>query len=201
MKREIRIPKQKRSIEKKNKIIEAAYKLFNEKGYHNTNTAEIAKEAGFSTGCLYDYFIDKEDLFIDALKMHNNQITQLVRQKLNTLPSDMSLYDIIHNFLLILMDTHNHSAGFHKEVMALSYTNNEINNFIKSYENQSILTNFINYLKNKNINLDNEKEKMLLFLNTADNLCHQLIFENNNYINKDIYISECLHMLEHLLTK
>jgi AcrR family transcriptional regulator len=33
MKREIRIPKQKRSIEKKNQIIKAAYRLFNEKGY------------------------------------------------------------------------------------------------------------------------------------------------------------------------
>ena len=36
---EIRIPKQKRSIEKKDAIIVASYELFCEKGYYKTNTA------------------------------------------------------------------------------------------------------------------------------------------------------------------
>ena len=49
----IREPQQKRSIDKKNRIIEAGYKLFAEKGYFDTNTAEIAKEAGVSTGIIY----------------------------------------------------------------------------------------------------------------------------------------------------
>ena len=40
---EIRIPTQKRSIEKRNKIIEKGFELICEKGYYNTNTAEIAK--------------------------------------------------------------------------------------------------------------------------------------------------------------
>ena len=43
---EVRIPKQKRSIEKKDAIIKASYTLFCEKGYYKTNTAEIAKMAG-----------------------------------------------------------------------------------------------------------------------------------------------------------
>lgn len=40
---EIREPIQKRSIEKKEKIIQAGFELICEKGYYNTNTAEIAK--------------------------------------------------------------------------------------------------------------------------------------------------------------
>ena len=40
---EIRKPIQKRSIEKKEKIIESGFELICEKGYYNTNTAEIAK--------------------------------------------------------------------------------------------------------------------------------------------------------------
>ena len=38
---EIREPVQKRSIEKKEKIIKAGFDLICEKGYYNTNTAEI----------------------------------------------------------------------------------------------------------------------------------------------------------------
>ena len=53
MKNEVRQPRQERSIEKKNKIIEAGYQLFSEVGYYGTNTAEIAKRAGVSTGIVY----------------------------------------------------------------------------------------------------------------------------------------------------
>ena len=42
MGKEVREPRQERSIEKKNKIIRAGYELFSEVGYYNTNTAEIA---------------------------------------------------------------------------------------------------------------------------------------------------------------
>ena len=65
---EIRKPIQKRSIEKKGKIIESGFELICEKGYYNTNTAEIAKNAGVSTGIVYQYFKDKHDIFIEALK-------------------------------------------------------------------------------------------------------------------------------------
>ncbi len=197
MNREIRIPKQKRSIEKKEKIVQTAYKIFNEKGYHNTNTAEIAKEAGFSTGCLYDYFIDKSHLFFEALKMHNNDITTLITNKFKELPDNMNLYDTIFNFIHIFMEAHNHSIGFHKEVMALSYSNSEINDFLKSYNNSNTIKNLILYFSKRNINLSIEKAH--LFLNTVDSVCHDLLYNYDDSIEIDTYISECAHMLEFML--
>lgn len=70
MTNEIRIPKQKRSIEKKNAIIKASYDLFCKKGYHKTNTAKIAKAAGVSTGIVYNYFQDKSDILIEVIKSY-----------------------------------------------------------------------------------------------------------------------------------
>ena len=52
-KNSIREPKQQRAKEKKAAIVQAGYALFCEKGYHQTNTAEIAKRAGVSTGIIY----------------------------------------------------------------------------------------------------------------------------------------------------
>lgn len=37
-----RIPMQKRSVEKRNRIIEKGFELMCEKGFYNTNTVEIA---------------------------------------------------------------------------------------------------------------------------------------------------------------
>ena len=51
-----RIPVQKRSIEKRKRILEAGFQLFCEKGYYKTNTIEIARHAKVSTGTVYSYF-------------------------------------------------------------------------------------------------------------------------------------------------
>ena len=48
--------------DKKKRILEAALKLFTEKGIDNTSTALIAKEADVAAGTIYLYFENKVDL-------------------------------------------------------------------------------------------------------------------------------------------
>ena len=48
--------------EARNKIINAAIKLFSLKGYHGTSISDIAKEAEISKGLAYNYFESKQDL-------------------------------------------------------------------------------------------------------------------------------------------
>lgn len=47
---------------RRQQMIQGAIKLFKEKGFHRTTTREIAKEAGFSIGTLYEYIGTKEDI-------------------------------------------------------------------------------------------------------------------------------------------
>ena len=60
-------------IEKRREqMIQGAVKLFKEKGFHRTTTREIAKEAGFSIGTLYEYIRTKEDvLFLVCDSIYN----------------------------------------------------------------------------------------------------------------------------------
>ena len=69
-----RIPMQKRSVEKRNRIIEKGFELMCEKGFYNTNTVEIAEYACVSTGIIYQYFNDKKDIFIEGVKNYSNSI-------------------------------------------------------------------------------------------------------------------------------
>lgn len=71
---EIREPIQKRSIEKKEKIIKAGFDLICENGYYNIDTSKIAKSAGVSTGIVYQYFKDKHDIFIAGLEKYADNI-------------------------------------------------------------------------------------------------------------------------------
>lgn len=64
----VRMPKQKRAILKRNRIIESGFKLICENGYYNTNTALIARDAGVSTGIVYQYFNDKKEILLRGLR-------------------------------------------------------------------------------------------------------------------------------------
>ena len=54
----------KRVGNKRERIIAAAAKLFGDKGYHDTTTAEIAESAGVAAGTIYIYFSSKEELLV-----------------------------------------------------------------------------------------------------------------------------------------
>ncbi|AKB85254.1 TetR/AcrR family transcriptional regulator [Methanococcoides methylutens] len=48
--------------DKRTAIMDAALKLFTERGFHGTTTAQISKDAGVATGTLFNYFPTKEEL-------------------------------------------------------------------------------------------------------------------------------------------
>ena len=68
------VPKQKRSIETRLKILSVGGDLILQKGYHNITADDIAKAAGLSTGIVYHYFRDKKDILIQALQMAADQL-------------------------------------------------------------------------------------------------------------------------------
>ena len=47
---------------RKDNVIDAALRVFAEKGYSDTTMTDIARKAGVSTPVLYEYFKTKEDL-------------------------------------------------------------------------------------------------------------------------------------------
>ena len=69
--------------EKKEKLIAAAIKLFAEKGFDNTSTQNISKEAGVATGTLFKYFKNKEQLIIDAYIQCKLAMVGALKQELN----------------------------------------------------------------------------------------------------------------------
>jgi len=49
-------------------LMESANRLFDVKGFSATSIADIADEAGYTTGALYSNFANKEDLFLAVLE-------------------------------------------------------------------------------------------------------------------------------------
>jgi AcrR family transcriptional regulator len=57
----------KKKTEKQQKIVETAIKLFAEKGYANTSTAEIARASGVSEGTIFKHYGTKDNLLLSVI--------------------------------------------------------------------------------------------------------------------------------------
>lgn len=133
----IRIPRQKRSKERKLKIMEAAKGLFAEKGINKTSSNEIARHAGVSIGTFYSYFENKKTLFLEILKGH----LEVFVTDIYSLQTDdtISLKDNIRGHIekaFMVFDLH---PSFHREALVLKFTDAEVKRLFDEVEKEQLL--------------------------------------------------------------
>ncbi|AZS18348.1 TetR/AcrR family transcriptional regulator [Paenibacillus lutimineralis] len=123
----IRIPRQERSIKTKETILQAAMELFSEKGYHGTNTKEIAAAAGVSTGSFYSYYKDKRAVFLDSLIIYNNTLVERIDTYLDGVDfQSMDKIDFIREVIDSLIFSHKVFTEFHKELAVMYNSDPEV---------------------------------------------------------------------------
>jgi len=123
----IRIPRQERGIKTKEAILQAAMKLFSEKGYHGTNTKEIAAAAGVSTGSFYSYYKDKRAVFLDSLSIYFNTLLERIEAYLAGINfSTMNKHEMIREVIDSLIYSHQVFTGFHKELQVMYHSDPEV---------------------------------------------------------------------------
>jgi AcrR family transcriptional regulator len=192
------MPRQQRSIEKKNKIILAGFELFSEKGYYNTNTAEIAKKAGVSTGIVYNYFKDKKDIFMEALDLYADQITSQAFYKLEKIDHFDNFDEIIHAIIDIFIQSHTVRKESHEEMLAMSHSDQEVREYFCNLEEKTT-RHLTRLVENLGIQTENLHEKMHIMFNMVENLCHEIVYHKHDYINYDVMKEEIVKIIHQLL--
>lgn len=63
-------------MDKNNKLLTAATRIFARKGYQNTSIDEIVAEASVAKGTFYNYFRSKEDIFLAIIADGTDRLSQ-----------------------------------------------------------------------------------------------------------------------------
>ena len=186
------MPKIIENIEKN--IIDAAFKLFSEKGYNDIEMKAIAKKAGIAVGTLYNYFPNKKELFIEIF-IHSWNET--FKQLDNILKLSIDPVEKIKKYLFFLYDEVEKKKGLVNELIK--------NNIIKKEDKhpkflckEDIITNVETILKEirKKYGLKFD-EKMdyrmseILLISVFENVFHHTLEKefNKKFIVK---LVECL---------
>jgi TetR/AcrR family fatty acid metabolism transcriptional regulator len=117
---------------RKSKILEAATRIFSEKGFQDATISEIAKAAGASDAFVYEYFTTKENLLFSIPRKHMQALHEklefhlkLIRGAVNklhaTLYMQLMYYSEHPEFTAVLLLILKHNRKFidtdaHKEI-------------------------------------------------------------------------------------
>lgn len=193
----IREPTQKRSIEKKTKIIKAGLDLFCEKGFYHTNTAEIAKAAGVSTGTVYSYFKDKKDIYNASFEYFLDSHLKPLLDELMSLPKPVDTMLLIDKCIDLFISLYTNSKQAINELGLMQESNPEIMQHFAAYEDM-ILTALVSAFDNPNITKSNLTEKMYLLYTLADILGQEHAFHYHQSINLDVLRRQISTMIMNL---
>ena len=197
---EIREPIQKRSIETKDKIIEAGFDLICNDGYYKTNTSKIAKKAGVSTGIIYQYFKDKRDIFLAGLDKYADDIFYPMLNMPNVNFSKDNLPNIMKNMIKRYISNHKLSAIAHEEITAMTHSDKDVAFYFHKKEME--MTNKIsNILIENNFKITNINEKVHIMIGLIDNLCHEIVYHKHKELDYDAMTDIVINEIVNILTK
>lgn len=81
-----RIPRQARSRQKVEAVLDACTQVLSRSGYHQTSVLELSLESGVPVPTLYQYFTNKEAIFVAWMDRSVDQILQLVATQQDRMP-------------------------------------------------------------------------------------------------------------------
>ncbi len=101
-----RKPKQKRALEKYQAILDASIVVLMREGYDGANTSNISKEADVAVGSLYEYFPNKESIYMAYLDERIGELVSMIQKAMEQSPlsEGVTPSELLHRWLLVLVE-------------------------------------------------------------------------------------------------
>ena len=196
---ETRMPVQKRSVEKRERIVRNGFELMCNNGYFNTTTSDIAKYVGVSTGIIYQYFNDKKEIFIEGFSKYSDDIMFPILDilKNNTIKLD-NMEKLLNEMLNVFIEKHTLSKRAHEEMLALAHLDEDIDKIFLEQEVEATKA-VTNVLRENGIGGEGLEERVHIIIGIVENYCHEIVYHKHNILNYDVMKNEVINVICHML--
>lgn len=197
-----RVPKQERSKQNRDKILEAGLKLFSEKGYYNTTTNEIAKVAGVSIGSLYSYFNDKDAIFLSILDSYHRKFLSFFHEKDEDLSYELYAHDIrqwLRNLIVKLLDIHESVKTLNREMNIMYYSKPQVARIMDT-QTERIRTMTMSFIARSDSSIYNMEATSAIIVDFISTVIDRILYKENDNLDKDSIIESAVDILAKYLS-
>lgn len=196
---ETRMPVQKRSVEKRERIVRNGFELMCNNGYFNTTTSDIAKYVGVSTGIIYQYFNDKKEIFIEGFSKYSDDIMFPILDilKNSTIKLD-NMEKLLNEMLNVFIEKHTLLKRAHEEMLALAHLDEDIDKIFLEQEVEATKA-VTNVLRENGIGGEGLEERVHIIIGIVENYCHEIVYHKHSILNYDVMKNEVINVICHML--
>ncbi len=191
-------PRQKRSQDTVDAILEATARILQEEGYDKTSTNRVAKVAGVSIGSLYQYFPNKEALIHELFERHHEEMVKMLR----TTIQDMGGAPIpvaVRVYVRAMLEAHAVNPRLHQALMQqVVYLEWE---YLQEL-NRTVCAVVQGYLEmhREEILPQNLELAAFVLVSSVESITHTAVSEEQHGIDVDALVDEvCALILRYLL--
>jgi AcrR family transcriptional regulator len=200
-KNKARIPVQRRSIETREKIINAAWTLFAKKGYFKTSTHDLAEQAGVATGSFYGYFNNKKEVAIEIIRSFYKEASEKTLSSFSIQIGDSAAenLDTVRKFVRFIIhslkESHAINPMIHREAMALINLDEEVRK-INQEEEQKVIALIVAFIRQYKqfIRVEDIEAAAILLFRTSDEIIHRIMI-NKEEIDAERLLGELEDMI------
>ena len=106
-------PVQSRSVETRARILDAAARVFEQRGYAGT-TNQIAEQAGLSVGSLYQYFPNKDSILVELIDRHLGDAAERATAAIGRFDAATTLDERVRVVVEVMVDNHLGTPRLHQ---------------------------------------------------------------------------------------
>lgn len=172
-KKHVRSPKQERSRQKFDFIVEAATRILSMSGYAALTTNEVARVAGVSIGSVYEYFRNKDEIVAVIVDRHLSAAENSVASFDFQVAQEWSLKRIITSLVSGFIALHKDDPRLHRVISSeVPLTKQQI----KRRQNlEELLVHGVTQLLSGRV--ENPVLQGMLIVQTADSLIHKWLLQ------------------------
>lgn len=191
-KKHVRQPKQERSRQKFDFIVEAATRILSMSGYAALTTNEVARVAGVSIGSVYEYFRNKDEIVAVIVDRHLSAAENSVASFDFQVAQEWSLKRIITSLVSGFIALHKDDPRLHRVISSeVPLTKQQIRRRQKLEE---LLVHGVTQLLSGRV--QNPVLQGMLIVQTADSLIHKWLLQmDGDPVEADVMQLELEKML------
>src|SRR6478752_7103533 len=118
-------------VDKRERILAAAERIFARHGFFAAKVADVAKEAGVADGTIYLYFKSKDELLISWFERRMQQVNETLRTAIAGKPPRDQLRAFVKTYLQLV-----HDEPTAAEVLTIELR--QSSKFMKDYDNVAL---------------------------------------------------------------
>jgi AcrR family transcriptional regulator len=193
-------PQQQRSRVTVEAILEAAGLLLAKKGYAASSTNAIARRAGVSIGSLYQYFPNKDSIFLALMERHHTEMRPIKTKAVSELAEGRSAGAVLEEVMRESLAVRNRDpelmAAMHRELAGLAEKHG-LEGEQDSSSGENVLSRVFN--ARRDMPDTHNQERAWLMVTILEAVGRKMVHQNLSNLDQETLISMTVEACESLL--